>query len=137
MDPGGRRVPRGIHALTALHGAGALACFVMSAGSALSEPFRLGLARSGGSALMVAWFGPWVWAFLLGVGALLALLSYGSWRLRPWALPLTVACYAVGVLGSLWEVSIGIREGWLGAAINAAVVVYALTPPVRRAYLGR
>lgn len=130
MEP----VPRGVHALTALHALGALACVVMAAGSALSEGFRLGLARSGGSALMVAWFGPYVWAFLLAVAAVLATLSYGSWRLRRWALPLTVACYAVGVAGSLWEVSLGIREAWLGAAINAAVVGYACTRGVRRAY---
>ncbi|CAA9231063.1 MAG: hypothetical protein AVDCRST_MAG42-1133 [uncultured Chthoniobacterales bacterium] len=127
-------VPWGVHALTALHGLGAIACVVMALGSAISERFRLSLVASPGSALMMDLFGPRVWIFLLAIAALLAALSYGSWHLRRWAWPLTIVCYSIGVVGGLWEVTIGIRAGLLAAAINAAVVAYACTRRVRAAY---
>ena len=123
-----------VHLLTGVHALGALACFVMSAGSAASAPFRDSLAVSGGSTIMVERFGPATSAFLLLVGLVLATLAYASWRMRPWAWPLTLVVYGIGVLGSLWQVSVGIAEGWVAAAVNAAVVVYAATPAVRRAY---
>ena len=128
------RIPKGVHVLTTIHGVGSVACLVMATGSALSAAFREGLAVSGGSSLMVDWLGPWVPLFLLGVAALLALLCYGSWRLRPWTWPLTLAAYSVGVLGSLWQVWMGIPQGFLGAVINGAVVAYVAMPRVRRAY---
>ena len=106
----------------------------MAAGSALSAEFREGLAISGGSRIMVDWLGERVPLFLLGIAAVLATLVYGSWHLRPWAWPLTLGCYTVGVLGSLWQVSIGIPQGWVSAVINGSVVAYALTRPVREAY---
>lgn len=120
--------------LTAIHGVGSLVCAVLSAGSAVSVGFRQGLARTGGSRLMVAFFGDWTWLFLLFIAAVLGTLSYGSWSLRAYAWPLTLAVYSVGVLGSLWQVSVGIDEAWLSAVINAGVVAYAATPAVRRAY---
>lgn len=128
--------PMGIHLLTALHGLGAIACVVMALGSAMSEEFRLGLVASPGSALMMEMFGRSVWMFLLAIAALLTLLCYGSWRLRSWAHPLTIVCYSIGVIGGIWEVTIGIRAGLLAAAINAAVVAYACTRRVRNAYYG-
>ena len=127
-------VPWGIHLLTAIHGLGAVACLVMAIGSALSDRFRLGLVASPGSAIMIEFFGRNVWMFLLAIAALLTALCYGSWKLRPWTRPLTIVCYSIGVAGGLWEVSIGITAGFLAAAINAAVVAYACTEPVRRAY---
>ena len=127
-------VPRGIHALTLLHGLGAIACLVMAIGSAASERFRLGLVASPGSALMMDLFGRNVWIFLIGIACLLTALCYGSWHLRRWAWPLTTVCYSIGVIGGLWEVSIGIRAGLLAAAINASVVGYACTKRVRAAY---
>lgn len=108
--------------------------FVMSAGSATSESFRDSLAVSGASTIMVEWFGAATWAFLLGVGLVLTLLAYASWRVRPWAWHLTLLIYGIGVIGSLWQVSVGIKQGWIAATINAAVVAYASTPAVKRAY---
>lgn len=131
------RVPPGIHLLTAMHGLGALACLVMAVGCAASEDFRLGLVASPGSALMMEIFGSSVWIFLVGIAALLSTLCYGSWKLRPWAHPLTIVCYSIGVVGGLWEVTMGIPAGFLAAAINAAVVGYACTKRVRAAYFGR
>ena len=136
QTPRKAHVPWGIHALTALHGAGAAACLVMAVGCVASETFRLSLAVTPGSALMMELFGQRVWIFLTGIAALLIVLCYGSWKVRSWARPLTIVCYSIGVIGGLWEVTIGIPAGWLAAAINVAVVVYACTPAVRRAYAG-
>lgn len=126
--------PAGIHVLTALHGLGSLVCGVLAAGSAISTGFRDGLAQTGGSRLMVELFGDATWLFLLFIALVLGTLSYGSWNRRPFTWPLTLAVYSVGVLGSLWQVSLGIHEAWVSAAINAGVVAYAATPAVRRAY---
>lgn len=127
-------VPVGIHVLTAIHGLGSLVCTVLSAGSAISTGFRDSLARTGGSRLMVDLFGDGTWLFLLFIAVVLGTLSYGSWNRRPFTWPLTLAVYSVGVLGSLWQVSLGIHEAWLSTAINAGVVGYAATSAVRRAY---
>lgn len=99
-----KRVPLGIHLLTAIHGLGALVLIVMAVGCALSEKFRLSLIASPGSALMMDWFGRNVWIFLLLLASLLGALCYGSWRLRGWTRPLTIICYSIGVFGGLWEV---------------------------------
>jgi hypothetical protein len=123
-----------VHALTAIHAVGAIACFVMAAGSAVSTRFTHSLAVSGGSEQMIRIFGARTWLFLLFVGAVLLVLAYASWGLLPWAWHLTLVVYGIGVLGSLWQVSVGIREGWMAAVVNGAVVAAALTPPVRRAY---
>lgn len=85
---------------------------------------------------MIGLFGQWTFVFLLSVAALLACLSRGSFQRRAWVWPLTLAAYAMGVVGSLWEVSIGIWQAWVSASINALVVAYALLPSVREAYLG-
>lgn len=106
----------------------------MAAGSAISPTFREGLVISEGSAIMLELFGKWTWLFLVGVGSLLLTLAFGSWRRRRWAWPLTLFAYGFGVIGSLWEVAIGIWQGWISAAINGAVVSYTSTPGVRRAY---
>ncbi|MDX1623604.1 MAG: hypothetical protein R3199_06455 [Gemmatimonadota bacterium] len=131
-----RDLPRFLHLLTAVHALGALACFVMAIGSAASPNFRDSLVVSGGSALMVDLFGWYTWLFLLFVGCVLAVLAYSSWRVRSWAWEMTITVYGIGVLGSFWQVSRGIPEGWLSAVVNAAVVVYAATPGVRNAYHG-
>jgi hypothetical protein len=123
-----------VHILTVVHALGALACFVMAAGSATSARFRESLAVSGGSTIMVRSFGAATWAFLLGVGLVLATLAYASWRVRAWAWHLTLLAYSIGVAGSLWQVSVGIEQGWISAAVNATVVAYACMPTVRRAY---
>jgi hypothetical protein len=83
---------------------------------------------------MVGIFGDGTWAFLLFISVVLAVLSWGSWNLRRYTWPLTLSVYAIGVLGSLWQVSLGIEEAWASAAVNAGVVAYAATPAVRRAY---
>ena len=129
-----KRIPWGIHVLTAIHGLGALVLIVMAIGCALSESFRLSLIGSPGSALMMDLFGRSVWIFLLLLAGLLAALCYGSWRLRGWTRGLTIACYSIGVIGGLWEVWMGIPAGFLAAAINGGVVAYACTSQVRAAY---
>lgn len=133
MDEPGE-APPGVHVLTTIHGLGGFACAVLSAGSVVSVRFRDSLAQTGGSRMMVELFGGWTWAFLLFLAVVLGTLSYGSWKLRRYAWPMTLAVYTIGVLGSLWQVSVGIGEAWASAVINACVVVYAATPKVRRAY---
>jgi hypothetical protein len=120
--------------LTAIHGIGALVLMVMAVGCSLSESFRLSLIASPGSALMMDLFGRTVWIFLLLIACLLSVLCYGSWRLRPWARPLTIICYSIGVIGGLWEVWMGIPAGFLAAGINGGVVAYASSRQVKRAY---
>jgi hypothetical protein len=135
MSPTNRvNVPWGVHALTVIHGLGAIACLIMAIGSAASEQFRLGLVASPGSAIMVEFFGEHVWMFLVVIATLLTTLCYGSWRLRSWTLPLTIVCYSIGVIGGLWEVSIGIPAGLLAATINGCVVAYACSRRVRLTY---
>ena len=126
---------RGIHALTLLHAVGSVVCLTLAA-AAVAPAFRQALAISPGARLMIDLFGAGTSLFLLAVALTLATLAYGSWTRRPWAWHLTLACYAIGVLGSLWEVAIGIQQAWLSAAINALVVAYASLPDVRRAYRG-
>lgn len=127
-------LPRFLHALTFVHAAGSLVTLVMAIGSAASPAFRDGLVQSPGSAYMVQWFGAWTWTFLLFLSLVLGSLAYGSWRLRRWVWPLTLVVYAIGVLGSLWQVSVGIPQGWVSATINGFVVAYAGRPTVARAY---
>ena len=129
-----KKVPWGIHLLTAIHGLGALVLIVMAVGCFLSEKFRLSLIASPGSAMMMNLFGRSVWIFLLLLAGLLSALCYGSWHLRGWARPLTIICYSIGVIGGLWEVWIGIPAGFLAAAINGGIVAYACTRQVRAAY---
>jgi hypothetical protein len=109
----------------------------MTAGSAASDSFREALAVSGGSKIMLDWFGSRTWIFLMFIGVVLATLAYGSWRIRPWAWLMTLVVYGVGIYGGLWQVSVGITQGWVAASVNAAVFIYASTPGVRRAYTGR
>ena len=130
------RLPGFLHVLTAVHGIGGLACFIMAGGSALSDTFRTDLGVSGGSRLMLSLFGQSTWIFLAAVGLILLVLAYGSLRVRPWAWYMTLIVYGIGVVGSLWQVSLGIRPGWVSAAVNSAVVIYASRHSVRRAYLG-
>jgi len=59
----------------------------MAVGSGTSADFRESLARSGGSRLMLDLFGPMTWLFLLFIGVVLAVLAYGSFRVRAWACP--------------------------------------------------
>lgn len=129
-----RAVPRGVHVLTGIHGIGSLACVTLSIGSALSAGFRRSLVQSEGSRMMVETPGPWTWAFLAFIAVVLGALSYGSWNLRAYAWPMTLAVYAIGVLGSLWQVSLGVTSAWVSSGVNAGVVAYALRPHVRRAY---
>ncbi|MBL8516697.1 MAG: hypothetical protein JNM76_06980 [Betaproteobacteria bacterium] len=126
-----------VHVLTVVHALGSLVCFTMAVGSAISDQFREGLAVSGGSTIMVEFFGSETWVFLAFVSLVLAVLAYASWRMRPWAWHMTLVVYGIGVLGSLWQVSVGIPQGWIAAAVNGAVLAYAATPRVRHAYLSR
>jgi hypothetical protein len=108
---------------------------VMAIGSAASAQFRESLAVSGGSRIMVQAFGASTWLFLAFIGAVLAVLAHASWRVKPWAWHMTLVVYGIGVLGSLWRVSVGIREGWMPVTVNGAVLLYASQRGVREAYL--
>lgn len=131
-----RSLPAFLHVLTAIHALGAIACIIMATGSALSAGFRESLAVSGGSRLMLDLFGARTWVFLLFIAAVLTILAYGSFRVRPWAWHMTLAVYGIGVAGSLWQVSLGIRAAWVSAVVNGAVVAYASRDSVRVAYTG-
>lgn len=130
----GRRVPAGVHLLTGIHGLGSVTCLMLSIGSGLSDDFRTGLAATEGGQLMVDFFGQFTWAFLAVVAVTLASLAYGSWKLRPFAWPMTLIVYSIAVAGSLWKVMLGIDGALLAVFANAAVVLYAARPAVRAAY---
>src|SRR5262245_34008026 len=131
-------LPRFVHVLTIIHALGAVACFTMAIGSAASDSFRNSLVISEGSKMMIHLFGRYTWVFLVLVGTTLTILAYSSWRMFYWAWHLTIFLYGIGVAGSLWEISIGIPQGWISATINAFVVLYCARPTVRTAYrLGR
>ena len=85
---------------------------------------------------MLDLFGPMTWLFLLFIGVVLAVLAYGSFRVRAWAWSMTLVVYGIGVAGSLWQVSLGIRPGWISALVNGAVVAYSSRSEVRAAYTG-
>lgn len=93
------------------------------------------LARTPGARLMVDIFGPFLPLFLGALAVFLGAMAWASHRRRPWAWRAAVASYSVGVLGSLWEVSIGIHQAWLSTFINAFVVTLLLTRATRRVYL--
>lgn len=129
-----RHLPRFLHVLTAIHATGALACLVMAIGSAISSEFRNALAVSGGSKLMVTLFGEATSVFLFFVGTVLAVLASASWALKAWAWEFTLVVYGIGVLGSLWQVSLGIQAGWVSVFVNGGVLVYAARPEIKMAY---
>lgn len=83
---------------------------------------------------MLELFGESTWIFLTFVGAVLAVLAYASFQLKPWAWHMTLAVYSIGVLGSLWQVSLGVAPGWVSAVLNGCVVAYASRREVRNAY---
>lgn len=47
---------------------------------------------------------------------------------------MTLVVYGIGVAGSLWQVSLGIRAGWVSAVVNGAVVACASRNEIRVAY---
>lgn len=106
----------------------------MAIGTGVSGSFRQSLVVSGGSEIMVDLFGEFTWAFLTFVGSVLGVLAWASWRVVPWAWHMTLVVYGIGVVGSLWQVSVGIGEGWAAALVNGAVVLYAARPRIRDAY---
>lgn len=63
-----------------------------------------------------------------GIGLVEVCLGIGLLRLHDWALPATIAVYALAILGS-------ISHGHLNSAILAsAVIAYLCVPGVRRAF---
>jgi hypothetical protein len=123
--------------LTAIHAIGSLVLTAMTVYVLAGRDHAEQLARRPGARLMVDLMGPYLPVFLGGLGAFLATLAWSSHRRRPWAWRAAVACYSVGVIGSLWEVSVGIRQAWVSVLINAAVVALLLSGPTRRAYFRR
>jgi hypothetical protein len=86
---------------------------------------------------MVDTLGPWLAVFLGSLAVFLAAMAWSSHRRRAWAWRAALVAYSIGVLGSLWEVSAGIPQAWLSAAINATVVLLLLTPSTRGEYFHR
>jgi hypothetical protein len=126
-----------VSALTAIHATGSAVLVGMLA-FVLADPTNAErLARTPGARLLVDWTGPWLPAFFAALAAFLGALAWSSRRRQPWAWRGAVAAYSIGVLGSAWEVSIGIAAAWLSVAINAAVVAMLLAPATRAVYFGR
>jgi hypothetical protein len=92
------------------------------------------LARTPGARLMVDALGRWLPLFLGSLSIFLAALAWSSHRRRPWAWYAAIVAYSIGVLGSAWEISIGIHQAWMSLAINALIVTLLLSAPTRRAY---
>ena len=130
------RLARGIgfvRILTVIHAIGSLVLVGMT-GFLLLGGDAERLSRTPGSRLMVDALGGALPAFLGGLGVFLGAMAWASHRRRPWAWWAAVASYSIGVLGSLWEVSVGIRAAWLSTLINAGVVALLLVPSTRRVY---
>lgn len=125
-----------VRILTGIHATGSLVLVGMTAYVLSGPDHAEDLARTPGARLMVDLFGPYLPVFLGGLGVFLAAMAWSSHRRRPWAWRAAVAAYSVGVIGSMWEVSIGIEQAWASAVIHGGVVALLLSGPTRRVYFG-
>lgn len=122
-----------VRILTTIHALGSLVLVVMTSYLLLGGSADQ-LSRTPGSRLMVDALGPWLPAFLGSLAVFLGAMAWSSHRRRAWAWRAAVASYGIGVLGSLWEVSVGIHQAWLSALINGGVVALLLSQPTRCVY---
>lgn len=122
-----------VRILTTIHAIGSVVLVGMTSYLLLgARPEHL--ARTPGSRLMVDALGTWLPAFLGSLAVFLGAMAWSSYRRRPWAWRAAVTSYTIGVLGSLWEVSVGIQQAWFSVLINVAVVGLLLSEPTRRVY---
>jgi hypothetical protein len=125
-----------VRILTTIHALGSLVLVGMTSYLFLGgSPEHL--ARTPGARLMVDATGRWLPAFLGSLAIFLGAMAWSSHHRRPWAWRAALLAYTVGVLGSLWEVSVGIHDAWLSALINLGVVALLLGRPTRRVYFRR
>ncbi|HEX7496411.1 MAG TPA: hypothetical protein VF349_07235 [Candidatus Limnocylindrales bacterium] len=61
-------------------------------------------------------------------------LSYGAWKLRPWAWPLALVVAVLHVGASFALLRVSPLEAILGIAIFASLIYYLWQPHVRRAF---
>jgi hypothetical protein len=123
--------------LTTIHAIGSLVLVGMTSYVLAAESHAEALARTPGARIMVDAMGPWLPFFLGGLACFLAALAWSSYRRRPWAWYAAVVAYSIGVLGSEWEISVGIQQAWVSAIVNAVIVTLLLSRPTRMAYFGR
>ncbi len=122
-----------VRILTVIHALGSIVLVGMTTYLLAGGPAGA-LARTPGGRLMVEVLGPWLAVFLGSLAAFLAALAWSSLQRRPWAWRAATAAYSVGILGSLWEVSVGVTQAWLSVGINSVVVLLLLAPMTRRVY---
>lgn len=122
-----------VRILTSIHALGSLVLIGMTA-YLLFGGNQNDLARTPGARLMVDLLGPWLPPFLGSLAILLASIAWSSFRRRPWAWRAAVVAYTIGIIGSAWEVSVGISQAWLSVLINAGVVSLLLSRPTRRVF---
>ena len=125
-----------VRILTVIHALGSIVLVGMTSYLLAGGPAD-GLARTPGGRLMVGALGPGLPVFLGSLAAFLAALAWSSHRRRPWAWRAALVAYSVGILGSLWEASVGVTQAWLSAGINSTVVLLLLAPVTRRVYFPR
>ena len=123
-----------VHALTAIHGLGALAVWLMAAYVAMGDGNADKLATTPGARQLVDWTGPWMAMFLVALGGLLAALAWGSHNGKSWSWPAALVAYAIGVVGSLAEIVAGYPNYWFSLVVNSAVVGMLLHPQVRQRF---
>ena len=126
-----------LRALTTIHSIGSLVLVGMTLYVLAGESHAEALARTPGARIMVDALGRWLPLFLGGLACFLAALAWSSFRRRPWAWYAAVVAYSIGVLGSVWEISVGIHQAWTSVAINAMIVTFLLIRPTRVAYFRR
>ncbi|MEO5618771.1 MAG: hypothetical protein ABIS67_13470 [Candidatus Eisenbacteria bacterium] len=125
-----------LRTLTTIHALGSLVLTGMTLYLLGGDDRAEALARSPGARLMVRALGGWLPVFLASLAIFLGSLAWASHHRRPWAWGAAVVAYSIGILGSMWEVSVGIHQAWLSVLINAGVVAMLLSAPTRWAYLG-
>jgi hypothetical protein len=123
-----------LQVLTTIHATGSLILVGMTLYVLAGESHSEELARTPGARIMVDTLGRWLPAFLGGLACFLAVLAWSSYRRRPWAWYGAIIAYLIGVLGSAWEISVGIQQAWISLAINTIVVTLLLSHPTREAY---
>lgn len=123
-----------VRILTTIHALGSVVLLCMTIYVLMGSDHAEALARTPGARLMVTVLGALLPMCLGALAAFLGAMALASHHRRPWAWRAAVISYSVGVLGGLWEVSIGIHQAWLSTFINAIVVTLLLTGATRRVY---
>src|SRR6185369_8958132 len=75
--------------------------------------------------------GPGVGFGFVGLAAVMALASLGSFGRRRWAWPLALAIFAMNALGDAARIPFGALEGLAGIVVTAAILWWLARRPVR------